>query len=1473
MRKLPRRVLQAALGLVAIVVVAVGVALIVLHTDWGREQVRERVEAQLAQTFVGGATVGKLEGSPFGELRARDLVINGPDGEPAITAKTVRIRLALVPLMSQQARISSLVLEDVEVILDRDEGGELELSRLLRPGPKSGWSVELPDVRIHRAHVSYDTGRGERWNLDGAELRAEVYAPFERPLRAEVRLTGQWRERGVPIELDAGVRTGEEVLIERAFARAGGVSLNAEDVRIGETPDGNPAFSGAITIDAPRAAVARLGLGFETPVDLSVRAKAAREPGSPWTRVELDGLAGGEPVTARLRVDLDARRLAGTASAGTLDVTALSGGRIQGAAGGSATFDLAMPEDRELPVGTATIDARGTLEGVPQTAARIALVSTGDRVSATAAVTGRELRANVSAEISKHGEELTLHRGELTARTGDPARATGGAAPVHGALRAELTASGALAPRPSLAVAGTIDGRRLRVRDLSVESMKLSIDARQLPARPLGRAELVAHGVVRGTMHLVELAVTARNREDGKLAVAVRTRPKQHPWLVEADAVVTPGDVVAIDLVRHHVRAGSGADWRGTSGRIAIGPERIEVRDLATRGPNGGALEIDGVLHRAGRRAGDLEARIDAKAFALGNLDPDLRGTASGHVELRRTGGRLTGRADVTGRGLALDRAAVPLDAEAKLEVREGRLALDARVSGPRLGRVALAADVDAPRDASDPRAWQALRRGAIRTGRLALERVDVGRLAELAGQPGEHQGVIDGELQLSGTGASGAVAVRGLVTPATRGLGRIDGELQLSQTSRGQLAPALAVRVAGLGSVSARAEIAPPARPFDPDAWRRLGLGAIASAKLHTSEVAFDPGTLDRLGIATDLRGRVSLSLELEDGTRVARLAGHVRELRGGPIAQPVAVELRAVAGGEATTFRLAAAGAAARLLEVHGRIPRSLAQLQASPRTAPLQVTATLPAVPARQLLDVLGRNGVVGGTVSGTIEVAGTIGGPTGRARITAAGVAMPPGPLDRPTKSLDRLVLDASWDGRTGTVTLAGAQPGGTLDVIAKGSPEALDRATLQLRAKQFDLRPLLVFLPGAAGAGEGILDANLTVTSLDPRTARAAGELHVAEARFPIAPAIGTLRRAKLDVVADERAIRLALDGRLGGGTVEASGTIALAGAAPTGGEVKLALREVSPIGALEPEIDADVTAKLTRGGDRWIADVTIRNGSVKVPSGRGDELKPVGAPEDMVFAAGDPGGRRVARKRPPRRPMIEARIQIEPTYFEAEEVRGYLRGRLKATADADSVGLVGVIEAVRADLDLFGRRYLVERAVARFDGPPDPLLEIVITHDFPEVTTITTVRGRLSKPELIMSADPSMYSQGQLLGFLLGGEPNGEPATGNPRDRVTAAGTSLVANQLSGYVQRALPFDVDVLRYEAATASSSAAFTVGTWLTRSLFVAYRRRFEPQADENTGEAQVEYWLTRRVMFDGVLGDRGYSGLDLLWRKRY
>jgi hypothetical protein len=61
--------------------------------------------------------------------------------------------------------------------------------------------------------------------------------------------------------------------------------------------------------------------------------------------------------------------------------------------------------------------------------------------------------------------------------------------------------------------------------------------------------------------------------------------------------------------------------------------------------------------------------------------------------------------------------------------------------------------------------------------------------------------------------------------------------------------------------------------------------------------------------------------------------------------------------------------------------------------------------------------------------------------------------------------------------------------------------------------------------------------------------------------------------------------------------------------------------------------------------------------------------------------------------------------------------------------------------------------------------------------------------------------------------------------------------------------------------------------TVGRWITDDLFLAYRRHLEARPDENSGEGEIEYWLARRLSFTATIGDRGYHGADLLWRRRW
>jgi translocation-and-assembly-module (TAM) inner membrane subunit TamB-like protein len=1499
-----RWIKRGTLGAVAVIVLAVVAAIVAVHTGGGREVLRARIEHQLNTVFTGGASLGRIDGSPFGELTLHDVVIRGPDRRPAISVKRLTIELGLLPLLSHQARVAGILAEDVDIDLARDASGELAIKHLLRPSPASRWSIALPKVAIRRGHVRFDTGT-EVMNLDALALDARATLPHDGPIDAGAALTGTWRERAAAgLDLRVVLHADKRGLaLPSLSVRAGDVSLTGGHITLGAAEAGHaPVIGGTLTVDAGAAAVARLVPDVRLPADIAVTLSATPVPGQRWTDLAITGRVGETPLRITGAADLEARQLRGELSTGTLDVTRLTSGRLAGHAATTIVFDVRPGGPRALPIATATIRGWAAVAGVPRTTFEIALRSAGERVCAVIDATGEGGQAKLGANLRVLGDLVAIEDATLHVTTSDPARASGGNAPVHGALRVDLAASGTLRPAPSLAIAGTIEGRHLRVMDLSAASLHVTLDAQRLPNRPLGHARVELVDLVRGEMQLGALTVDAADRRDGKIAVQVRSRPKQAPWLIDADALVTPPgafgtfgtpgfpgvpgaaagppDLVAIDLEGHRVRTGGGVDWTGHTGHLEISPARIVLRDLETTSPSG-HLVIAGSYERAGHRQGDLAANLDIRALALEGVAGGVHGKVDTHVALARRGGAWQGEVQLDGTGLSIDRSLQLLDAHAVAALHGTQLTVTANVSSAGLGRATLALDLETPRVITRPAAWQRLGRDAIRTAELTLQGVDIGRVAQLADVAGEYAGRIEGSLQVSAATMTGHIAVRDLAAPPLRGLGAVRVDLDVSQATASELTPALTATAEGIGTVSAQAQLAIPDRLFDPAAWTALGRAALRGAHVRAEDLTVDPALLDRLGVRSDVRARVSATAEVGPAGRTVTASIDIAGLRGAPIVQPLAVHLAAASDDRATTSSVSIRAEDAVLFEAQGRLPLAIVPLierwrrdPAAARATPLTGTATLAGVSVPRLLAVFGRTEVIAGLLDGSIELGGTLGAPTVNANLVATGLQVPPGPGGKPIRTVQRLAVTGRWDGRAVTLQADGVEAdGGKLQVALAVAPAALRTGTLTIKATKFDLVPILAFAPGPAGAAAGQLDANLTVTGLDLRTTRIAGELHLLDGRVPIAPAVGTLRRAKIDAVIADHEIQLLVDGKLGRGHIAVTGSVALDGASPNGGKAKITLREVSPIGAIEPRISAEIAATLSHDRNQWHADLVVDQGSVVIPDDRGEPLKPPGAPPDMTFATGERLTRLPLARQAPANPIFLVKIDLRSTRVKSEEFRGLVRGKLELRADGEAIGMFGGIEADHGDLDLFGRRYYVDRAGVRFDGSLDPLLDLRITHDFSDVTTITEVHGRASKPELTMSSDPGTYTQGELLGFLLGGEPGGDAPGGSATDRVAGAGESFVANKIGGYVRKALPVNIDVLRYEAASASSSAAVTVGTWLTHELFLAYRQHLEARPDENSGEGELEYWLSRRVVVEGTAGDRGYNGVDLLWQMRY
>ena len=203
----------------------------------------------------------------------------------------------------------------------------------------------------------------------------------------------------------------------------------------------------------------------------------------------------------------------------------------------------------QLPTGHAAITAlaraTGRYAAAPPTHLSTLVKSDGKRVTAKVDVRNAGLVATASADVLIDGERVALEAMKLAATASDLFVATGGIAPARGRVELVANAHGPVLPSPALAVTGKLDGKQLRVADFSVGSIVAAIDARSLPARPIGRAEVVARNIDKrgeSSFALRELELTAADRPDGAIAASLRTRPKQDPWLVEAEALIRLGE-------------------------------------------------------------------------------------------------------------------------------------------------------------------------------------------------------------------------------------------------------------------------------------------------------------------------------------------------------------------------------------------------------------------------------------------------------------------------------------------------------------------------------------------------------------------------------------------------------------------------------------------------------------------------------------------------------------------------------------------------------------------------------------------------------------------------------------------------------------------------------------------------------------------------------------------------------------------
>ncbi|MDQ3337043.1 MAG: translocation/assembly module TamB domain-containing protein [Myxococcota bacterium] len=1453
-RRALRWVKRIVLGTLLLAVVTVTTVVIVLHTEWGRRKALALVMPMLQKKFPGGISAERLDGSVLGDITLVGVRINGFDKKQMIHIARAQTNVKLLSLFSRTVELEYVEAWDVQVD---------DPSNPVTPSTDDDLlpvSVELPGIKVH--NITLRISGAQPMTFEKGELELSMSVSSSAEIDATItKFDAYWKERAMPVHVEAQAKVGAEVKIPRLLAVLDGTRVEGTGIVVDSAQP-----SGKLVMRVTPEVLASIVPGVTLPAPADITLNIA--PAGKELRIDLEAKMGSSSVSGALLGVIADRKVRGmiTASAINLEtfVPQLTGYGdgvlafvVDGTAATAHVLALTRGKVLDFPAGHAMIDLTANMKEAR------AIVIAGGAGGVGAAVIGRLVR---------DGDKLDLVDARVAGTAHDADVATGGQAPFKGIIKIGGTAHGSILPKLALDLDGYVNARALvatdpKLRGVSIERLDGRGDAKITEDGTFSHLHATATNVRRAGAPLGTFEVDARNRRDGKISAHVTARPAALPSAVaEFDVLVSLGkhqaDPITIALGKHSLRANR-IVWAGSGGSIKITDKNVEIRDVRSTSDKA-SLVLDATVNKL---SGALEIKLDATNVPASMIDPRYLGTFSARADLERRGLRWDGKANVQIDGLALGPNQPVIEGAVGLTIAGRRVIADVTAKTFQVGGVRLVIDVEGPRDITDVIGWRRLERKAIKTAMLGVTRIDLAAAKVKTG------GIVDGELVISGMDTSGTFTIKDVQTP----LGVVEGNVNFAPMGD-ELGVSSTLKVEDIGEVQVAAQIAIPPHPFEPDEWKRLGRGVVRLLTATVDDLEVDPAKLAKLGIKQPYSGRVSMTVALAAGAGEARVKLDVRDIRGGILQKPAELHLEATIDPKNTSAIFVVSGNNKPFVNATAKLPgfgfdRWVDEAD-KVIDAPIEGKLELPNIEVVDLLAMFGRAEITSGKLGGEIVVAGTAAKPTADANLIVTNVNVKPRLAGRKLPTLTELKITGKWDGATGTVAINGTESdGATLDITASGRPDKLEDLQAKVDIRKFDIAPIAVFLPGPLVAATGKIGAKIVITGLSPDKIR--GTLALEKAQVPIHPKIGTVRDANVSIKLTELGLAYNVDAKLGAGTLK------LKGSAPkdlSRIEVEGSVDKLSLIGEIQPIVSAKIDGTLFREENLLRGDMTLSRASVMLDMEQGVRLLESEMPDDLFLGRTTPPPPVAKQLRIPRKPWIVMKVKLHSTPIKVKHEYFEVRARASSprgitVSIGRQLGMDGSIEIERGDVDVLGRHYRVDPGPdkVRFDGTIDPLLGIRLVHEFPELTLTADLVGRASKKEIRMSGTPALYSQDQLFAFFLGGDPSGD-ASSATRDAASSVGSALVSAKLARQAKKVLPFRIDTFNCDAGTSASSSGCKLGRWLTQNWFVAYKQRLEPRADENPQEVQLQYYFKKNWVLEGA-GFLERFGGDVLWRKRW
>ena len=459
-----------------------------------------------------------------------------------------------------------------------------------------------------------------------------------------------------------------------------------------------------------------------------------------------------------------------------------------------------------------------------------------------------------------------------------------------------------------------------------------------------------------------------------------------------------------------------------------------------------------------------------------------------------------------------------------------------------------------------------------------------------------------------------------------------------------------------------------------------------------------------------------------------------------------------------------------------------------------------------------------------------------------------------------------------DPRTRMTRIRFSQPSGGQLAVDVDARQALD-IDLSARAFRLGFLATLADLTNAGAAVDGVLDGGLTIRG-DPANARLDGQLSARDVRLALdgAPPI---ERGQLTVAMQQQRASIKLDAQSGGGLIDAQLAVD-AGPSP-GLEGRFGLSRVQWATAGQV-VSIDLKGNITGGvrDDGYAADVVLSDGFIRLPDQSSRNLHPITQRSDVVYRRTRWRLPKPDSAAPPNVAPLSIRVRSsKPIGVRGEPIDAVLNIDVVAQPQRRGVAVRGDTRIEQGTVTLFGRRYTVDRGQVLLSGqvPARPRIDVLLSYEFSACTFFIGLSGPADDPKLKLSAEPDIYDDRQLFGFLFGASPDEDNPDKTPEEQGIDAAAGLLLGQIQSQLKRKLPIDTLAVDLGDGTESDQTNVSLGKWLTDRLFVAYTYRHGAAQDENTSEGLLRYRFLSSWLVELVFGDRGNGAADVLWRKRW